>query len=85
MNGDWIHWGQLLQADSDQDPVISVVMPTFNGEDGIAECIDRIANALAKIGVTDEIIVSDSSTDQTPEIAREKGAIVVEPDESGYG
>jgi hypothetical protein len=32
-----------------------------------------------------QIIVSDSSTDQTPEIAREYGATVVKPPEEGYG
>lgn len=31
-----------------------------------------------------EIIVSDSSTDRTPETAHEEGAIVVEPDGKGY-
>jgi hypothetical protein len=32
-----------------------------------------------------EIIVSDASVDRTPDIARERGAIIVEPDKSGYG
>lgn len=32
-----------------------------------------------------EHLVGDSSTDRTPEIARRHGAIVVEPDEPGYG
>jgi hypothetical protein len=31
------------------------------------------------------VIISDSSTDQTPEIARSMGAIVVEPNQPGYG
>ncbi|MFC5973413.1 glycosyltransferase family 2 protein [Halomarina salina] len=60
-------------------------MPTLNEEEGIAECIDRIKNALVDIGVYGEIIVSDDSTDRTPEIAREMGAIVVNPDGKGYG
>jgi len=72
-------------ADSQEPPQFSVVMPTLNEEEGIAECIERIRTAVAELGATTEIIVSDSSTDRTPEIAREKGAIVVEPDEPGYG
>nr|WP_199174888.1 glycosyltransferase family 2 protein [Halegenticoccus soli] len=60
-------------------------MPTLNEEEGIAECIERIKSALGTLGVPGEIIVSDSSTDRTPEIAREMGAIVVEPDAPGYG
>ena len=75
----------LLDADSDQAPTLSVVMPTLNEEDGIAECIKRIKNALAELQIYGEIIVSDDSTDSTPEIAREMGAIVVTPDKKGYG
>ncbi|WP_049902688.1 glycosyltransferase family 2 protein [Halococcus agarilyticus] len=75
----------LLGADSDEQPVLSVVMPTLDEERGVAECIGRIKAALDELGVTGEIIVSDSSTDRTPEIAAEHGAIVVTPDEPGYG
>ncbi|MCU4974896.1 glycosyltransferase family 2 protein [Halobacteria archaeon AArc-m2/3/4] len=75
----------LLDRDSDQEPAISVVMPTLDEEDGVGECIDRAKTAIEELGVTAEIILSDSSTDRTPEIGREMGAIVVEPDEPGYG
>jgi glycosyltransferase involved in cell wall biosynthesis len=75
----------LLDADSDQQPTLSVVMPTLNEEEGIAECIRRIKNALEELQVYGEIVVSDDSTDRTPEIAEEMGAIVVTPDEKGYG
>nr|WP_255246144.1 glycosyltransferase family 2 protein [Halolamina sp. CBA1230] len=60
-------------------------MPTLNEEEGIRECIRRAKTAFRELGVQAEIIVSDSSTDRTPEIAREEGAIVVEPDGKGYG
>ncbi|WP_122088211.1 glycosyltransferase family 2 protein [Halalkalicoccus subterraneus] len=75
----------LLRADSATTPRLSVVMPTLNEEEGITECIDRIRTAIHELGIPSEIIVSDSSTDRTPEIAREMGAIVVTPDEPGYG
>ena len=75
----------LLPADSDQTPTLSVVMPTLDEEEGIAECISAVKLALRELGVTGEIIVSDDSTDRTPEIARQMGAIVVEPDGKGYG
>jgi len=77
--------GVLLPADSEATPQISLVMPTLNEEEGIRECIQRAKNAFRELGVQAEIIVSDSSTDRTPEIAREEGAIVVEPDGKGYG
>lgn len=75
----------LVDADSDIEPVISVVMPTMNEEEGIRECIQRVKNALAEMGIVGEVIISDDSTDRTPEIAREMGAIVVNPDGKGYG
>jgi len=60
-------------------------MPTMNEEEGIATCLDWIEEAILELGLPTEIIVSDSSTDRTPEIARERGAIVVESDQQGYG
>jgi hypothetical protein len=75
----------LLPADSEATPTMSLVMPTLNEEEGIRECIHRAKNAFRELGIHAEIIVSDSSTDKTPEIAREEGAIVVSPDKEGYG
>jgi hypothetical protein len=75
----------LVQADSEREPSLTVVMPTLNEEEGISECMGRVKSAVAELGVVTEILVSDSSTDRTPEIARDLGAIVVEPEEGGYG
>jgi glycosyltransferase involved in cell wall biosynthesis len=77
--------GPVVSPESDSVPTISVVMPTLNEEAGIAECITRIKNGLEEIGVRGEIIVADSSDDRTPEIAAAMGAVVVHPDEPGYG
>lgn len=75
----------LVTPESEVTPVLSVGMPTLNEEKGIVECIDRIKTAISELRVPTEIIVSDSSTDTTPELARERGATVVTPDEPGYG
>ncbi|MGB9963312.1 glycosyltransferase family 2 protein (plasmid) [Halobacterium sp. MBLA0001] len=75
----------LIGPDSDIAPTVSVVMPTMNEEAGIRECIDRVKNAVRESGYQTEVLISDDSTDRTPKIARELGAIVVEPDEAGYG
>lgn len=75
----------LLDQVSVQTPTLSIVMPTLNEEDGVGECIRRAKNAIAELGVTAEIILSDSSTDRTPEIGEKLGAIVLEPDGQGYG
>lgn len=75
----------ILSEDSEATPVLSVVMPTLNEEEGVAKCIRRVKYAVSELGVRSEIIISDSSTDRTPKIAQSMGAIVVEPDQSGYG
>ena len=77
--------GLLLGADSDLSPAVSIVMPTMNEEAGIRECIERVQRAVAESGYLTEVVISDDSDDRTPEIARELGAIVVEPDQPGYG
>jgi glycosyltransferase involved in cell wall biosynthesis len=75
----------IVGKDSSVRPVLSVVMPTMNEEEGVEECIERVKTAVEELEIPTEILISDSSSDQTPEIARELGAIVVEPDEMGYG
>jgi len=75
----------LLGADSEIDPMVSIVMPTMNEKEGIRECIERVKRAVRESGHPTEVIISDDSTDRTPEIARELGAIVVKPDQAGYG
>lgn len=77
--------GVLVGPDSDTEPAISIVMPTMNEEEGITECIEMGKRALAKLEAPGEIVISDSSDDDTPKIARDLGAIVVTPDKKGYG
>lgn len=72
-------------ADSDTTPKLSIILPTLNEAEGIASCLRQIADAVAVLNTTAEVIVSDSSTDRTAEIARKHGAVVVEPDCPGYG
>jgi len=75
----------ILDADSDTDPTLSVVLPTLNEEEGVRVCIERIKESVESLGMPTEIIVSDSSTDRTPEIARALGATVITPKNTGYG
>ncbi len=76
---------QFVELDSAATPDLSVVLPTLNEERGVRVCIERIKRTLEPLDQTFEIIVSDSSTDRTPEIARELGATVVHPGSEGYG
>ncbi|MFW6320243.1 MAG: glycosyltransferase family 2 protein [Halohasta sp.] len=75
----------LVTPDSSVDPVVSVVLPTMNEAEGIGICLDRLSRAIDTLELPTEIIVSDSSTDRTPEIASQRGATVVTPNREGYG
>lgn len=64
---------------------VSVVIPSLNEAETIGTCIEKIKAVFSKYGLDGEIIVSDNSVDETPDIARSLGAIVVTPDRRGYG
>jgi len=75
----------LVTPEDDIEPTVSVVLPTMNEEAGIEKCIDHVLEGIVELGLTAEIVVSDSSSDRTPELARARGARVVTPDQEGYG
>ncbi len=63
---------------------ISVVIPTMNEEESIGEVLDEVKRALA--GRDYEMLIVDTkSTDKTREIARSKGARVIDEPRRGYG
>ncbi len=64
---------------------VSVVIPCLNEEKTVGACVEGAFHTLDKMGVTGEVIVSDSSTDCSPEIARSLGARVVQHAPEGYG
>lgn len=58
---------------------ITIVAPAYNEKDAMVYVMERIASFV------DEIIVVDSSTDKTGEIARKMGATVIREEKRGYG
>jgi glycosyltransferase involved in cell wall biosynthesis len=65
---------------------LSIVLPCLNESDTLGACIDKARQALAAHGIAGEIIVADNgSTDGSPRIAAEHGAVVVPVAERGYG
>lgn len=64
---------------------VSVVMPCRNEETTIMKCIKKIRYVLKKRGIYGEIIVSDSSSDNSAEIARGLNVIVIKHNKKGYG
>ncbi len=82
--------GRAMDAPS-RDPKetlsVTVVIPAYNEENGIAPVLKEIGNTLAEAGVTGEIIVvDDGSTDDTAARAEQAGARVIRHEENrGYG
>ncbi len=67
-------------------PEISIVIPCLNEEETLEWCIDRTKTTIEANNIDAEIIVADNgSTDRSPEIARSKGARVVNVPPKGYG
>ena len=80
---------EIREADA---PVLSVVIPAWNEEDGIAAIMDRVRDvqpALAEVGVVELelIVVDDGSSDRTAEIVEAHSAarLVRHPTNKGYG
>ena len=64
---------------------VSVILPALDEERTIGECITKIQNVFQDNAIKGEIIIADSSTDRTPEIAESSGAKVIHTEKNGYG
>ncbi len=64
---------------------VSVILPSLDEERTIGPCINKILEVFRDAGIRGEILVADSSTDRTAEIARSLGATVIRPEKPGYG
>lgn len=64
---------------------ISVVIPALNEEKTIGVCIEHAREGCVRAGLSFEIIIVDSSSDQTPVIAERMGARIICPEKRGYG
>lgn len=71
-----------------EKPSISVVLPAFNEEGGVADVVTGLAAALkaADLAAWELLVVDDGSTDKTAAVAEKAGARVVRhPVNMGYG
>jgi len=67
-------------------PLVSVVLPCLNEEEGIGTCIERIQHTFATANINGEIVVCDNgSTDRSVAIAERLGTRVVHQPLRGYG
>lgn len=64
---------------------ISIILPCRNEEQALAGCLIQIKSTIRKYKLHAEIIVSDSSSDNSPVIARKFGVKLIKHDKEGYG
>jgi glycosyltransferase involved in cell wall biosynthesis len=71
--------------DPELNPEVSIVVPALNEEITIGEFVEWCKEGLAKADVRGEILIIDSSSDQTPYIALQHGARVLRAPKGGLG
>jgi len=77
---------QLLIPDEDvDDPEISIVVPAMNERITIEDFVKWCKTGLDKAGVKGEILIVDSSSDETPQLALAGGARVLRTLPRGLG
>ncbi|HXM42732.1 MAG TPA: glycosyltransferase family 2 protein [Bryobacteraceae bacterium] len=75
----------LTPAEDVADPLLSIVVPALNERIAIAEFVQWCKAGLAAAGIRGEILIVDSSTDNTPAIALASGARVLRTPRRGLG
>jgi glycosyltransferase involved in cell wall biosynthesis len=66
-------------------PQVSLIIPTRNEKETICECVQKAQQVFGEMGLSGEVLVADSSSDGTAEIADSCGAKVIKPAKLGYG
>lgn len=75
----------IIMKSKNSKPEISIILPCQNEAEALPFCLKQIKKAIKQNRLSAEIIVSDSSTDKSPEIARSERAILMKHDKNGYG
>lgn len=75
----------LIPAKDEDNPEISLVVPAMNERITIGMFVDWCHQGLADAGIRGEILIVDSSTDETPQVAVEHGARVLRTPKRGLG
>ncbi len=73
-------------AESQAEPLVSIVIPCLNEAENIELCVTAALEALARMGVQGEVVVADNnSEDDSARLAEQAGARVVVERRRGYG
>jgi glycosyltransferase involved in cell wall biosynthesis len=75
----------LIPRDDQPSPSVSIVIPALNEELTITQFVAWCHEGLAAAGISGEILIVDSSTDRTAELALESGARVLRVPKRGLG
>lgn len=70
---------------SDNQIKLSIILPCRNEEESLAYCLEQIGEVLSVNNIDAEVIVSDSSSDRSPEIAKSFNVILIKHSREGYG
>jgi glycosyltransferase involved in cell wall biosynthesis len=88
-HAEWPHpagAASLLVPEADvADPILSIVIPAMNEELTIGDFVMWCLEGLRSAGVAGEIVIVDSSTDRTPDLALAAGARVLRVPPRGLG
>lgn len=75
----------LIPPDDTPDPELSIVIPASNEALTVGEFVDWCQEGLARAGTRGEILIVDSSEDETAQIALDHGARVLKVPRRGLG
>jgi glycosyltransferase involved in cell wall biosynthesis len=74
-----------VPANDVTDPELSIVIPALNEKVTIGLFVDWCMEGLRRANVRGEVLIIDSSSDETPEIALSRGARVLKAPKRGLG
>src|ERR1039458_3450118 len=74
-----------IPEDDVAEPELTILIPSLNERLSIAEFIEWCLSGLRKANIAGEILIVDSSTDETPDIALSMGARVLRTPKRGLG
>lgn len=75
----------LVPADDVEAPLLSIVIPALDEEISIAQFVEWCKEGIKASGIAAEILIIDSSTDRTAELAVAHGARVLKVPKRGLG
>jgi glycosyltransferase involved in cell wall biosynthesis len=75
----------LVPEDDTTDPELSIVIPALDEELTIGEFVEWCKQGIQRAGICAEILIVDSSTDRTGDIALDRGARVLKAPRRGLG